>query len=153
MPKENRPQEDSFAQQRERWRRAYAEAPSVRERFHTVERLAIDISFRDVKGLGIYSPQMRDLGASAKAFFAFGCPRTLCLQGGFDLDPIVQSLFESNQADSSGTLQCQGWLHPSHTDNARCRLELRYAIHLLYEVSDATRVSRPHASSYKRSRD
>ncbi len=153
MSKESRPQEGSFEQQRETWRRAYAEAPSVRERFPKLERLTIDMTFCDVKRLGTYSPQMRGFGASAKAFFAFGCPRTLCLQGGFDLDPIIQSLFETHQAKSSGTLQCQGWLRQSHNDNTHCRLELRYSIHLQYEVSESTRVSRPRACRSKRSRD
>ena len=151
VPKENRAHQDSFEQQRDTWRRAYAEAPSVRERFPQLERLTIDIRFCDVKRLGTYSPQMRGFGASAKAFFAFECPRTLCLQGGFDLDPIVQGLFTSNQAKSSGKLQCQGRLHSPHNDNAHCRLELHYAIHLVYEVSESTTVGRPGARSGKRS--
>ena len=141
MPKENRPQDGSFGQQREMQRRAYAEAPSVRERFPRLEQLTIDMTFRDVKLLGTYSPQMRYLGAAAKAFFAFGCPRTLCLQGGFDLDPIIQSLFDSDRAKSSGILQCQGWLQPSRSDNARCRLELHYILHLAYEASESTRLT------------
>jgi len=140
VPKENRPQDGSYGQQREAQRRAYAEALSVRERFPKLERLTIEMMFRDVKLLGTYSPQMRRFGAAAKAFFAFGCPRTLCLHGGFDLDPIIQRLFESDRAKSSGTLQCQGWLHPSRTDNTRCRLELHYALQLAYEGSDSTRL-------------
>ena len=142
MPKENRPQDGSFGLQREMQRRAYAEAPSVRERFPRLEQLTIDMTFRDVKLLGTYSPQMRSLSASAKAFFAFGCPRTLCLQGGFDLDPIIQSMFESDRGKSSGIVQCQGWLHPLRSDNARCRLELHYTLQLAYERSESTRLSR-----------
>ncbi len=130
--------EDSFAQQRETWRRAYADAPSVRERFPKLDRLTIDMRFSDVKRIGTYSPQMRGLGASAKAFFAFGCPRTLCLHGGFDLDPIIQTLFEADRVEGNGILQCRGWLDPSHSDNARCRLELHYTVQLLYEVPKAT---------------
>jgi len=126
---------------RDAQRRAYAQALSVRERFPRLERLTIDMAFRDVKLLKTYSPQMRSFGAAAKAFFAFGCPRTLCLQGGFDLDPIIQRLFESDRAKSSGTLQCQGWLHASRSDNTRCRLELNYAVQLAYEDSESTRLA------------
>src|SRR5262245_41214365 len=100
------------------------------------------MTFRDVKLLGTYPPQMRSFGAAAKAFFAFGCPRTLCSQGGFDLDPIIQSLFDNDRAKSSGTLQCRGWLHPSRSDNTRCRLELHYTLQLAYEGSESTRLSR-----------
>jgi len=142
MPKENRHQDDSFGQQREIWRRAYAEAHSVRERFPRLERLTIDMTFSDVRGLGTYSPQMRSFSASAKAFFAFGCPRTLCLQGGFDLDPIIQTLLESDRDNSNGTLECRGWLHPSHSANTRCLLQLHYALQLLYQAPESTSSSR-----------
>src|SRR6476619_6458377 len=91
VSKINKHQGDSFSQHRETWRRAYAEAPSVRERFPRLGQLIIEMMFSDTQRLGIYSPQLRTLGASAKAFFAFAWPRTLCLDGGFDLDPIVQS--------------------------------------------------------------
>src|SRR5262245_43819869 len=142
MAKENRPQDDSFGEQRETQRRAYAESPSVRERFPKLERLTIDMTFKDMKLLGTYSPQMRSFGAAAKAFFAFGCPRTLCLQGGFDLDPIIQTLFESNRAKSSGIVQCQGWLHSSRSENTRCRLQLHYTLQLAYESAESIRVRR-----------
>ena len=110
----------------------------MRERFPRLGQLIIEMMFSDTQRLGIYSPQLRTLGASAKAFFAFACPRTLCLDGGFDLDPIVQGAFEKDRAGSSGTLQCRGWLHPSRSDDTRCRLELRYALHLLHEIPQAT---------------
>ena len=119
---------DSFSQQSETWRRAYAEAPSLRDRFPHIERLVIELMFDDPMRLGIYSPQMRTIGAPAKAFFAFACPRTLCLGGGFDLDPIVQSLFECDRTESSGTLECRGQLHSSHSDNARCHMKLHYTL-------------------------
>ena len=141
MAKENRRQDGSFEEQRETQRRAYAEARSVWERFPRLERLTIDMTFKDTKLLETYSSQMRSFGAAAKAFFVFACPRTLCLQGGFDLDPIIQSLFDSDRAKSSGILQCQGWLQPSRSDNARCRLELHYILHLAYEASESTRLT------------
>ena len=142
MAKENRRQDISLEQQRETQRRAYAEALSLRERFRGLEQLTIDMTFEDLKLLGTYSPQMRSFGAAAKAFFAFGCPRTLCFQGGFDLDPIIQSLFDSDRAKSSGTLECRGWLQPSRSDNARCRLHLHYTLQLQYESPESIRVRR-----------
>ena len=142
MAKENRRQDGSFEEQRETQRRAYAEARSVWERFPRLERLTIDMTFKDTKLLETYSSQMRSFGAAAKAFFVFACPRTLCLQGGFDLDPIIQSLFESDRAKSSGTLQCQGWLHSSRSDNVCCRLQLHYVLQLSYASWESTRLSR-----------
>src|SRR5262245_51155714 len=127
--------ENSFGDQREGWRRAYAEAPSVRERFPNVERLVIDLSFVDLKGIGRYSPQMRSLSAPAKAFFAFACPRTLCLQGGFDLDPIISSMLRASRTESIGVLECRGWVHPQRTENLRCRLQMHYRLEAVYELA------------------
>ena|SRR5690348_14791161 len=135
-------QNDSFAQQRETWRRAYAEARTVRERFPRIECLTVDMVFCDSKRIGTYSPQMRILGASARAFFWFACPRTLCLHGGFDLDSIIQGSFKTERVDATGILRCEGWLHPVHSENSRCGLELHYSVCLSYEVLKPTEPKR-----------
>jgi len=125
---------DSFKRQQEAWRRAYAEAHSLRERFPQVEQIIVDMAFTDVKGMGRYSAQMRSLSASAKAFFAIACPRTLCLDGGFDLDSIVLDLLGSGDSASLGTLQCRGWLDPTRPEHARCLLQMHYRIQVRYEA-------------------
>jgi hypothetical protein len=135
MARDNKKREDSFGQQREEWRRAYAEAQSVRERFPQVERLVIGVTFIDVKGVGKYSAQMRSFSAAAKAFFAFACPRTLCLHGGFDIDPIIRSSLDASRTTSSGNVECGGWVHPLHTEDARCLLQMRYEFEVVYALS------------------
>jgi hypothetical protein len=135
MSTHSRQQEDSFARQRETWRRAYVDSPSMRERFRKLHGLTVDVTFNDANKLETYSPQMRSFGPAAKAFFGFACPRTLCLHGGFDLDAIIQALFEAGRRQKHGVLQCHGRLGRSHSDDARCRLEVRYNVQLLYEVS------------------
>lgn len=132
-------QKDSFRQQRETWRRAYADAPTVRERFPKVEQLVLDIGFVDPKHIGIYSAQMRGFSASAKAFFAIACPRTLCLDGGFDLDSVVAKMLCGRATTSIGSLECQGWICPTHADSARCRLQITYRLHVHFDAP--TRVS------------
>jgi hypothetical protein len=142
MSRDSKKQDNSFGQQREEMRRAYAEALSVRERFPRVEQLVIDMAFADLKGIGRYSPQMRSFSASAKAFFAFPCPRTLCLHGGFDLDSIIVNLLHSHRTESTGTLKCNGWVHPERTENARCLLQMRYRLQAVYEIPKASSPSR-----------
>jgi hypothetical protein len=127
---------DSFKRQHELWRRAYAEACSLRERFPQVEQLVVDMAFTDVKEMGRYSAQMRSFSASAKAFFAIACPRTLCLDGGFDLDSIVLDLLGTCGTTSMGTLECRGWVDPTRPEHARCRLQMHYRIQVRYDAPE-----------------
>ena len=126
-------QKDSFRQQQETWRRAYAEANTLRERFPKVAQLMIDVGFVDPKQIGTYSAQMRGFSASAKAFFAIACPRTLCLEGGFDLDSIVAKMLHGRATTSAGSVECQGWICPTHADSARCGLQLYYRLHVRFD--------------------
>jgi hypothetical protein len=125
---------DSFRQQHEAWRWAYAEAPRMQERFPKVEELVFDMVFTDVKKMGRYSPQMRSFSASAKAFFAIACPRTLCLDGGFNLDPILLAMLGTGATTSSGILECGGWVKTTPTENARCLLQMHYRLQARYDA-------------------
>src|SRR5262245_40894343 len=119
---------DSFKRQQESWRHAYAQAPSLRDRFPGIEQLVAELSFIDTKRMGHYSAQMRSYSPAAKAFFAIPCPRTLCLDGGFDFDAIVEDLITSRRSAVAGTLECAGWIVPSREERANCCLQLSYAI-------------------------
>jgi hypothetical protein len=127
---------DSFKRQRETWRRAYAEACSLRERFPQVELVVVDMAFTDVKQMGRYSAQMRSFSASAKAFFAIAGPRTLCLDGGFDLDPIVLDLLGTGDTTTTGTLECRGWVDPTRPEHARCLLQMHYRLRVFYDAPE-----------------
>ena len=119
---------DAFKRQDESWRRAYAQAPSLGERFPGVLQLVTEISFIDARGLGRYSAQTRTLSPSAKALFALPCPRTLCLDGGFDLDAVVARLIAAGEIAAAGTLECGGRIGPGHS----CLLRLDYSILIEY---------------------
>lgn len=127
---------DSFKRQQETWRRAYAEAASLRERFPQVGQLVVNMSFADVRRIGSYSAQMRSFSGSAKAFFAIACPRTLCLDGGFDLDSVVLELLEAGKTTSTGTLECPGWVDPTRSERARCLLHVQYRVQVLYDAPE-----------------
>jgi hypothetical protein len=133
---------DSFKRQQETWRRAYAESCSLRERFPQVEQLVVDMTFTDVKEIGRYSAQMRSFSASAKAFFAIACPRTLCLDGGFDLNSIILDLLGTGDTASMGTLECRGWVDPKRSEHARCLLRMHYRIQVLYDTPEPSRSKR-----------
>ena len=137
MSSNNKKQGDSFGQQHDEWLRAYTLAPRLRERFPNVEQLVIELTFADTTGTGKYSGQMHSFGSAAKAFFAFACPRTLCLHGGFDLDAIVLLLFNKHRGNSTGILKCHGWLHPDHSNNAQCPVQMSYRLEALYQADEA----------------
>ena len=141
-PKERRPAGDSFRQQHETWRRAYAEATLLHDRFPDVEQVLLDLSFTDLSKIGTYSSQLRTISAPAKAFFAVPCPRTLCLDGGFDLDAIVSAMLKAGAATSTGKLECGGWIDPSRADHARCRLQMQFLVQVRYEAPVVSAPSR-----------
>jgi hypothetical protein len=124
---------DAFRRQEQSLRHAYAHAQSVRERFPGVEQIVVHMTFVDPKSMGVYSAQMRSFGASAKAFFELGCPRTLCLEGGFSLDRTVAEMVAAGQVEAAGTLQCSGWLDSSRSQHACCLLQLGYRVEVVYD--------------------
>jgi hypothetical protein len=133
---------DSFRQQHERWRQAYSEASSLREQFPNVDELVLEIAFTDFKSFGTYSPQLRRFSPAAKAFFGVACPRTLCLDGGFDLDAIVRDLRARGATETAGYLGCQGAIHATGAEHVPCLLRLDYRLELVYEPR-ASRRSKP----------
>ena len=143
LRRDGRPAGDSFKQQHETWRRAYAEATQLHERFPDVEQVVLDLSFTDLSKIGTYSSQLRTISAPAKAFFAVACPRTLCLDGGFDLDDIVSAMLRAGAATSTGTLECGGWVDPSRTDHTRCRLQMQFLVQVRYEAPAVSASGRP----------
>lgn len=134
---------DAFKRQEANWRRAYAETGSLRERFPGIEQLVAEIAFIDSKSMGTYSAQMHWYAGAAKAFFAFPCPRTLCLDGGFTLDTVVENMIAAGQDEATGSVECAGWIDPSRSQHAHCQLRLSYRINIRYE--ELERVSRRRA--------
>jgi hypothetical protein len=122
-----------YKRQRERLTSAYAEASSIRERFPQLEQLVLEFTFTDLQGTGSYSPQTHSLAAAAKAYFAVPCPRTLCLDGGFDLDAFVRAMLKSKQGSAKGTLICQGCLDPARKAHSSCGLRLEYRVEARYD--------------------
>ena len=140
---------DSFKLQEEAWRRAYADATIMQERFPEVEQLVLDVAFTDLGRIGTYSSQMHSFSASAKAFFAVACPRTLCLHGGFDLDSTVSAMLSAKTTASTGTFECRGWVDPTCPDHARCRLQMYFRVQVRYKAAEANVLSRRSSRASK----
>jgi hypothetical protein len=138
VPKNAKESQDSYARQHDAWRRAYAQAELLRARFPEVAHLSVELTFEDPHSAGHYSSQMRGFGPAAQALLAFACPRTLCLGGGFDLDPEAVEMIAHEKSDASGTLVCGGHLRPkegSHAPTSPCGLRLHYRLVAAYEAT------------------
>jgi hypothetical protein len=138
VPKNAKESQDSYARQHDAWRRAYAQAELLRARFPEVAHLSVELTFEDPHGAGHYSSQMRGFGPAAQALLAFACPRTLCLGGGFDLDPEVVAMIGREKQALSGSLVCDGHLRPkegSQSPTSPCGLRMHYRLTAAYEVA------------------
>ncbi|HUS23468.1 MAG TPA: hypothetical protein VM369_00845 [Candidatus Binatia bacterium] len=115
--------------QRDAQQRAWAAAPSIRERFPTAREFAIQLTFRDPAGVHQPSAFRRVFEPSMQAHFTAPCVMRGC-DGHFDLDDAVAGLFRDARGDHTGTLQCRG-----RRDGADCGLELNYRLELARRAS------------------
>jgi hypothetical protein len=123
---------DSYKQQREMRRRAYASTRSLREESPQVEELVLHLTFRDPNGIAHHSPQTHSFAPGAKAFFTIACPSSSCLAGGFDLADVVARVLAGGGSDASGLLDCPGWQSSGRDHKDRCLLEMRYRLTVRY---------------------
>jgi hypothetical protein len=117
-------------QRQELWRRARAEAPTMRARFPRVERLRIELNFVD---MAVHTPadQMHTMHRAAQAFFCFPCPYSDC-DGRFELDAAVAAGLTASVPDCEGELQCTGHRLRDGDSDRPCGLQLRYAFSARY---------------------
>ena len=124
---------DSFKQQRELRRRAYANTRTMREESPDVAELVLELTFRDPHGVARHSAQTHSFAPGAKAFFAIACPSSSCLDGGYDLSGEVSRLLGEGGKEALGSMDCLGWQSTGHEHKDRCMLEMRYRITVRYQ--------------------
>ena len=119
-------QRNAYRHQREMRRRAYASTACLREEFPQVEQLVLEMHFTDPRGIVHYSPQMHSFSPGARAFFAVACPCSMCIDGGYDLAPVIAQMMDRGDEDAAGTMECPGWQHPDRAEQHRCRVRMHY---------------------------
>lgn len=127
-------QHTAYRQQQDIRRRAYLDTRILREDFPRVAQLVLHMTFIDPRGVGRHSAQTHSFSPAAKAYFAVACPWSLCLDGGFDLGPVIAEMLSTGCEEAVGTLQCHGWQSSGRGDNDRCLLELRYRLSACYKT-------------------
>lgn len=111
---------------RQRWLRDRAAAPTLRSTFPGVQRIRVDLTFRDTAALSPGS-QCYAVYPAARAFFEFLCPYADC-DGTFDLTAAVYSVITDAPAHADGTLHCKGERPRPGITKGACAVSVRYTI-------------------------
>jgi hypothetical protein len=104
-------------------------APIMRDRYASIARLQVDLSFGASAGPAP-SPQSHSFYPPARAFFRFPCPCSEC-DGEFDLSAGVDKLAAIRQPalrTASGRLDCEGVHYRERANASSCRLAVSWRL-------------------------
>lgn len=135
MPAASRETGSQHELHRQRWLRDRAAALTLRSAFPGVERICVDLTFRDAAAL---SPgaQSHALHPGARAFFEFLCPHADC-DGSFDLTAAVRAVMTDASSYADGTLDCKGMRPRPGLTKGPCGVSVRYTIVAQYRAQSS----------------
>lgn len=113
-------------QLREQRQHQYMAAPSIGEKFPSVQEIAVQLSFRDPQGKVHPSMHKRIFTADMQAFFEFPCPLRECSGGGYSLSETLTDALSRRRLETSGSLGCDGKRVREKGADPCCGLELHY---------------------------
>lgn len=130
MPVSSRVPGSVYELHRQRWLRDRAAARTLRSTFPNVERIRVDLTFRDTAAP---SPgaQSHAVYPPARAFFEFLCPHADC-DGIFDLTAVVCSVMTGASTHADGVLDCKGTRPRPGLTKGPCGVSVRYTIAAKY---------------------
>lgn len=128
----SRSNQSSLENRREQARRKRASADTLGSAFPAVERVRVDLTFRDATE---YPPvsQTHEMYPPAPAYFEFACPYGDC-DGSFDLNRAAASLLAASTPKVDGTMQCSGSRTGAGLTRQPCGLQATYRIVANYEA-------------------
>jgi hypothetical protein len=132
MPVSSRAPGSVYELHRQRWLRDRSVARTLRNAFPGVERIRVDLTFRDTAAL-YPGAQSHAVYPAARAFFEFLCPHADC-DGTFDLTAAVRSVITDASAQTDGTLDCKGTRPRPGMAKGPCGVSVRYAIVAKYSA-------------------
>lgn len=132
MPRK-RKRPDIYERQKQRRINNYYAAPLISEKYPNVQKIVIEMIFKDFDGFNDPAPRTMDFPSDARAYFHINCPYWECIDGGFDLNTAVATTIHKRQTNFSDALKCQGWQDRERIHRHHCFLELRFKISVLYK--------------------
>jgi hypothetical protein len=103
MPAPSRAPGSVFELRRQRWLRDRTAARTLRSAFPGVERIRVDLTFRDTAAVAP-GAQSHAVHPAARAFFEFLCPHADC-DGTFDLTAAVNSVMTASPGSDERSLR------------------------------------------------
>jgi hypothetical protein len=132
MPAPSRAPGSVYELHRQRWLRDRAGAQTLRSAFPDVERICVDLTFRDGAGAPP-GAQSHAVHPAARAFFEFLCPHADC-DGTFDLTAAVNLVMSDASSHANGTLACKGTRPRPGLTKGPCAVTVQYAIAAQYRA-------------------
>ena len=132
MPATSRAPGSVYELHRQRWLRDRGAAQTLRSAFPGVERIRVDLTFRDAAAPPPGS-QSHAVYPGARAFFEFLCPHADC-DGTFDLAAAVDAAMRNASAHADGMLDCKGMRPRPGLMKGPCGVSVRYTIVAQYRA-------------------
>jgi hypothetical protein len=131
MGRTKKPDEFEAHIQRRHQRNQLAER--ICEDMPNVERIVIDLEFKDSDMTCDPSPESLTFGPESKATFEIGCPFHECIMGGFDFGSAIRACVDATQSESKGEITCDGWQDRERYQKHQCMLKANYTITVEYK--------------------
>ncbi len=100
----------------------------VCDRYPQVASIAFNLSMRSPDNDVEPTLNGRSFGPNARALFKFKCKNVDCVDGGFDLQTVVDEMVHQGKPEIAGRRVCQGWESAALVNQRRCLYELNFKI-------------------------
>jgi hypothetical protein len=104
----------------------------IKDNYPDVESITFEMNYKDFDNMADLSPDKYEKRPENYAHFKFDCPCKECIDGGYDLDIIVDKIIKENK-NNTGTIICKGWQDRERINKHRCWCELNYRIVVKYK--------------------
>ncbi len=100
---------------------------TIADLYPSLRRITLFVAFEEADAASEPSYQQIIFTAETEAMFRLDCARDECVEGGFDLAPVVAGMVQNRETSLHGTLECAGTIG-SGGDPCAVRAEYRIII-------------------------
>lgn len=111
-------------EQRERKQRKI-DAALLSERYPEVSSVVVSMSYYQRNTGPVFMQRIVNFFPGSAAYFLMECMRHDCIDGGYDLDPVITTMMRGHQEAGNGELVCPG-------DNPSGHARIKYTIAIHY---------------------
>jgi len=119
----------NYVERIERNRQLKLEAGLISERFPDVSDIIVQMTYYQNAANPVLMSRTIHFWPSRHAYFNMDCMRKECLDGGFDLTPVIIQMIKHRKKLAEGKLRCAGSVTPPAADHAN----ISYKISITYK--------------------